>query len=459
MTEYHTLFREMNVGDNPLYSHDDIGVARLFYDVHSDSIRYIVEAKAWYIYDGTRWLSDSGSLRVMELCKSFVRAFCEYAQEVHGDDAVFIKYAEKLKTRRRREGILCDARSIEPMSLSAFDTNKWLLNCSNGTVNLQDFCLQPHRPEDYITKIARVKYDLAARCPRWERFVEEIMCGDADTALYLQKALGYSLTGDTSLECFFILYGNTTRNGKSTLSETVAYIMGDYARTIQPQTLARRPPSGAAASPDTARLKGARLVNMPEPEKGLELNIALVKQLTGGDTYTGRFLNENPVEFAPEFKIFINTNHLPRTSDDTIFASGRVKLIPFERHFKPEEQDTGLKKLFRKGANKSAVLNWLIAGYRLMLDAGFDLPQKVIDAIKSYRLETDIIGTFLAENTEPKEKSRLSTSELYTHYTQWADAYGYKPVLNNRSFVGELRRRCDVRKGNQSNVVVGLALI
>ena len=117
----------------------------------------------------------------------------------------------------------------------------------------------------------------------------------------------------------------------------------------------------------------------------------------------------------------------------------------------------GLKKLFRKCANESAILNWLLDGYRLMLDTGFDPPQRVIDAVAAYRLEADVIGTFLAETTEPKEKSRLPTPELYKRYVKWAAAHGYAPV-NSNSFVGELRRRCDVRKGNQSNVVVGLAL-
>jgi putative DNA primase/helicase len=259
------------------------------------------------------------------------------------------------------------------------------------------------------------------------------------------------------LECFFIFYGNTTRNGKSTLSETVAHIMGDYARTVQPQTLSRRPSDGAAASPDMARLKGARLVNMPEPEKGLELNIALIKQLTGGDTYTGRFLNENPVEFRPEFKIFINTNHLPRTADDTVFTSGRVKLIPFDRHFTAGEQDSGLKKLFRRNANKSAILNWLVDGYRLMLKVGLNVPPRVEAAIAAYRSEADVFGSFLAECTVGRDGYRLPTSELYAQYAIWAKDNGYRP-LNSKNFVGELRRRCDVRKGNQSNVIVGLAL-
>jgi putative DNA primase/helicase len=196
---------------------------------------------------------------------------------------------------------------------------------------------------------------------------------------------------------------------------------------------------------------------MPEPEKGLALNIALIKQLTGGDTYTGRFLNENPFEFMPEFKMFINTNSLPQASDDTVFASGRVRLIPFEKHFPPEEQDTGLKQLFRKKENKSAILNWLIAGCRLISETGFDVPPRVENAVAAYRQEADIIGTFLAECTREQDGGRLQTSKLYGHYTHWAKINGYRP-MNSRDFVGELRRRVDVRRDRAlGNVIVGRA--
>lgn len=284
------------------------------------------------------------------------------------------------------------------------------------------------------------------------------MCGDTETIKFLQKVLGYALSGDTSLECFFILHGSTTHNGKSTLTETIGHIMGDFSRTIQPETLSRRSTDGSKPSPDIARLKGARLVNMPEPEKGLELNIALVKQLTGGDTYTGRFLNENPIEYKPEFKIFINTNHLPRTSDDTVFSSDRVKLIPFDRHFKPEEQDNGLKKLFQKTDSKSGILNWLIEGYRLLQAEGLDVPERVKNATLAYRQEVDIIGSFLADCTAYKEGNRLPTSELYAAYATWAKGNGYRQ-MNNKNFVSDLRKRLDIRRdGSVGNVIVGLAL-
>lgn len=459
--DYIALLNEKNLMNNPDYPHNDIGIARLFFDLHSAAICYVIEAKTWYIYRGRFWKKDEGGLYVMELCKNFAQALIAYAesQDDGSDESkLFIKYVAGFHSRRRRESLLSDARSIVPKSLNAFDHDRLLLNCQNGTFDLREMKLRPHSASDYITKMARAKFVEDAACERWEVFISEIMCGDMDTARFLQKTLGYCLSGDTSLECFFILYGSTTRNGKSTLTETIAHILGDYAKTAQPQSLSRRPSDGSAASPDIARLKGARLINVPEPEKAMELNIALIKQLTGGDTYTARYLNENPVEFRPEGKIFINTNHLPRAADDTVFSSGRVKLIPFDRHFTEGEQDTGLKKIFRRQKNMSGILNWLIAGYRLLQSDGLSLPPQIVSAISAYRSEADVFGTFIEENTIPMDGARIATSELYSVYMSWAKNNGYRP-LNSKNFVGELRRRFDVRRtGSVGNMVVGLKI-
>jgi len=455
---YISKILEAGFGVNPLYPQNDIGVARLFFDLHSDIIRYVSEAKSWYAYDKRRWDKDEGGFRAMELCKSFVQQFGEYAVQTRPDDGEFLKWAGKLTGRRNRESILRDAMSIAPVSISDFDRNPMLLNVQNGTLNLKTFELQDHNPSDMISKLAPVKYDEKAHCPRWEQFIDEVMCGDRELALYLQKAMGYALTGLTEYEIFFILFGEKTRNGKTTLIETVANLLGDYARNAQAQSLARRSFDGAAATPDMARLKGARLVTVPEPEKGLELNIALIKQLTGGDTYTARFLNANPFEFKPEFKLFINTNHLPRTADDTVFTSGRVKIIPFNRHFSEQEQDKSLKALFRRRENKSAILNWKISGWRLILEVGFDVPSSVDAAVEAYRAEADIIGSFLSEYTNVDENGRILTSQLYALYAEWAKANGYKP-LSARSFTMDVHRRYEIRRsGTDGRAVIGLAL-
>ena len=456
--DYIEAIKAAGFGTNPAYPQNDIGIARLFYDLHSGVIRYVPEAKTWFAYNGRCWVKNNGQFVAAERLKAFTQAFNEYAIENHSDDEKFLKWASGLTSRRNREGILSDAKSIAPISLTEFDKDKLLLNVQNGTLNLRNFALQPHNAADLITKMARVKHDPKAKCERWERFISEIMCGDVDTAVYLQKAMGYALTGLTHFEQFYILYGSTTRNGKSTLTETVAHILGDYARTIQPQTFSRRSPDGAAASPDIARLQGARLVNMPEPEKGMDLNVALMKQLTGGDTMVGRHLNENPFEFKAEFKPFINTNHLPRVSDDTVFASGRAKIIPFDRHFTETEQDKSLKKSFQRVESKSAILNWLLDGYRLILEVGFEPPERVEKAIQAYRQEADTIGIFLAECTVENAESRLPTNELYPVYANWAKDNGYRP-LSNRPFVSELRRKYEVRhNGKIGNFIGGLAL-
>ena len=457
--DYVEAIKAAGFGENSAYPQNDIGIARLFYDLHSNLIRYVFEPKTWFAFDGQRWTQTKGLFHAAELCKTFTQAFSEYVAKFHSDDSEFVKYAAKTTARRNREGILKDAQSIAPMSIAEFDRNKLLFNCSNGTLNLQNFTLQPFNHADFITKLSGARYDSNIQFPRWDRFIDEIMCGDTATAAYLQKALGYSLTGLTEYESFYILFGATTRNGKSTLIDAVTNVLGDYACTIQPQTFARRSSDGAAASPDMARLKGARLVNMPEPEKGLELNVALIKQMTGGDRITVRAMYEAPTEMYSEFKPFINTNHLPRTSDDTIFTSGRVKIIPFERHFTEAEQDTGLKKAFCSHKVKSAILNWLVTGYRLLLEVGFDAPERVTAAIAEYRQEADVIGAFLSDCTIERDGARVPTPEMYSRYTHWAGENGYKP-LNNRNFVGELRKRFTVKHdGRYGNVIHGIALL
>jgi putative DNA primase/helicase len=354
--------------------------------------------------------------------------------------------------------ILKDAQSIAPAVIADFDRNPYLLNLQNGTFDFRHFELHPHDPADMITKIAPVKFDARARCDRFERFVDEITCGEKDLAAYLQKAFGYACTGLMEFEQFYILHGGTSRNGKTTLTESIGNLLGDYCVTAQPQTFARRNADGSAASPDTARLKGARLINIPEPEHDMTLNAALMKQLTGGDTYAGRFLHEDLFQFRFEGKPFINTNHLPRVSDDTIFASGRAKIIPFNRHFTEAEQDKSLKQEFRKAKNKSAILNWLIDGYRLILETGFDAPPSVAQAISEYRQEADVIGTFLSNCTEASANEKLQTSALYAAYSEWAKANGTR-AQSSQVFVGELRRKYVVKHDcAKGNVLIGFAL-
>ena len=191
-----------------------------------------------------------------------------------------------------------------------------------------------------------------------------MMQGDTQTKLYLQKILGYALTGDTSLETCFILYGATTRNGKSTLVETISYLMGHtagYSLNMLPQTLAQKQNKDSRqANGDIARLCSCRFLNVSEPPKRMIFDVGLLKTLLGRDTITARHLHEREFEFEPYFKLFINTNFLPLIGDDTLFSSGRINVIYFNRHFEPHEQDKTLKDKLRTPDNISGILNWCI---------------------------------------------------------------------------------------------------
>ncbi|MEE1314326.1 MAG: phage/plasmid primase, P4 family, partial [Faecalimonas sp.] len=296
-----------------------------------------------------------------------------------------------------------DAKSVFPVSISEFDTSVTTLNCLNGTLKfgVNKYChrFTEHKPEDMLSKVANVNYVPDARCERWEQFVSDIMQGRQELIDFLQMSAGYALTGLTNYECFFILYGSTTRNGKGTFCETLLHLLGDYGRTAQAESIACKSFSnGSAPNEDIARLRGARFVNISEPAKDLYLNSALVKALTGNDTICARYLHQNSFEYKPQFKMFINTNHLPQVEDDSLFASGRVKLIPFERHFEANEQDTSLKAKFRQQDAMSGILNWCIEGLDKLMQAGeLRSPQVMAEAVEEYRAESDTIKNFMQD--------------------------------------------------------------
>lgn len=208
---------EMQPEQNPRYRDGDLGYGRLFADVYKGILAYVPERKKWYWYDGKRWIPDEGNLRAMELCKDLADALLKYALQISNEDirTNFLKSTvQKWQKRAFRETYLKEAQSIYPVYMSEFDTNKYLFNCSNGTLDLSTMEFKEHNPADRITKLTQVVYDPSADSIRFKEFIDEIMSGDADKASYLQKALGYAISGDTRFECMFFLYGETTRNGK-----------------------------------------------------------------------------------------------------------------------------------------------------------------------------------------------------------------------------------------------------
>ena len=297
--------------ENDRYPWNDIGNGKLYADMFRDIARFVPERKQWYIYDGTRWVADTGSLKAMELCKALADAIMRYALDIRDEHKRknYIDYCRKWQSRHTRIIILSDAQSVYPVSMQEFDSDRFLFNCATGTLDLRTMEFREHSAEDRLTKITPVDYVPGARSERYTRFISEIMSGDMDKARFLQKARGYSVSGDTRFECMFFLYGETTRNGKGTLMESILRVMGDYGRAVRPETIAlKHSVNSQNPSEDIARLAGIRLANISEPSRGL-LNAAQVKSMTGNDTLNARFLHENSFDFQPQFKLYVNTNY------------------------------------------------------------------------------------------------------------------------------------------------------
>ena len=434
---------EMQPHTNPRYQREEIGIGYAFADYFKPIARFDRERGIWYVFDGKVWQPDENALAVAELAKRLADRLYTFALQIKDEDTRnrYIKRVQKLQMRKNRRTMIEDAKSVYPVPHSIFDRNTDLFNCQNGTLNLTTGEFKPHDPADFLTLMSGITYNPDAACDRWTSFISEVMMNDADLALYLQKALGYALTGDTSLECLFILYGATSRNGKGTTMETFLKIMGDYGKTSNPEMLSTKFGNTNASGPseEIARLAGVRFVNISEPEKKITFNAALVKRMTGNDTLNARFLHENSFDFKPNFKIFINTNYKPSVSDMTLFYSNRLKLIPFKRHFEEHEQDKGLKNFFAEPANLSAIFNWCYEGYRQFKASDLADPEAVKLATKEYQEESDRIGQFVDAWLEEGEAYEVRTSAAYKLYGEWCDKYGYRKE-NNTNFNNAIQR-------------------
>lgn len=427
------------------YSYDDRGNGDLFADIYKDVARYNTTVNDWYIYNGKLWQRDTGAMVVSRMAKQLKDELLVFSISIENDSqkTAYQKHIMKLGSRTARDTMLKDARDKFHISNVDLDTNDNLLNCQNGTLDLKTFEFREHNSNDLLSKITNVEYLPNAKSELWDGFINEVMQWDQEKIKYLQKAIGYSLTADTSLETCFILYGSQTRNGKSTLVEAIMHMLGGssgYALQMKPESLAQKQNTDSRqASGDIARICGARFLNVSEPPKKMIFDAALLKTLLGRDRIVARHLNEREFEFIPVFKLFMNTNYLPIIQDDTLFSSGRINVITFDRHFSEEEQDKTLKNKLRENENLSGILNWCIEGLKAFYKEGLTPTVAIVEATAEYRRESDKLGKFVAECLEKADKN-ITASSAYSVYEQWCRACGYG-CENRGNFFAELRSK------------------
>ncbi len=399
------------------YNTTDMGNAERFADKFGDRVRYcskLGKEGVWLIWDGARWQIDE-KLKIHRMAKEIVPDIYLDSQNalMQADKIRLFKWALQTEGLATRNNMVKDARPALSVAVDELDTHSWLLNCQNGTLDLRTGKLGPHVQTDYLTKMLAIDYDEKAECPTWIDFINTSQWDKEEMIEYLQKAVGYSLTGDTGEKCMFILHGPKD-TGKSTFIEAMQMMLGEYAIKIQTQTLMWK--RERQQSNDIAILKGARFVHASEAEEHERLAEAQIKEMTGGDTITCRFLHAEFFQFQPEFKLWLSTNHKPKASNDEALW-GRLKLIPFTYRITEDEKDRKLKQKLK--AELPGILRWAVEGCLKWQADGLKDPQIVSSATGNYRSQMDTIGDFIKDSCELHPDHEEMAGTLYAAYKAW----------------------------------------
>ena len=444
------------------YSLDDTGNAERMSDMFNEIIRYNYTDKKWMLYDKIKWTYDNSGIIYHLIDKSVEAMQAEkewYIQQdiKNGDDdktleKAFDRHYKKSRSNNSKKALEREVQHYVPITPNSLDRHKMLLNSPTGVIDLNDFSMRKATPKDYFTKSVNANFDKSAKCPLWEKFLERIFDGDRDLIRYVQKVIGYSLTGSTAEQCAFFLYG-TGRNGKSTFLDVIRELFGDYARNIQPETIMIKNNNGINS--DIARLKGARLVTTVEPNEGLRLNEGLLKQLTGGDIITARKLYAEEFEFKAEFKLFMATNHKPIIRGTDLGIWRRVHMIPFTVVIPEKEVDRQLTEKLMEELD--GIFLWALRGVAMYHKEGLKMPYAVQKAVDEYKKEMDVVSKFLDECTEKAYAKSVKASDLYTAYVNWCKQNGEWQMPNTK-FAKEIMEKYDKVRRKTGVYYVGMTL-
>src|SRR5215217_8849514 len=431
------------------YMRTDLGNAERFVDAHRDHVLWCPARKAFLYWDGKRYAWDERG-DVVKLADATARSIFHEAAEAEGEDEqkAITKWALASQNESRINAMLSQSKPYLAVGMDELDRDPWLINCQNGTLDLRTGRLKDHDPADRITKIVPVDYDPEASCSRFLRFLKETLVDDA-VIKFVKRYSGYTLTGITRERLLAILYG-FGKNGKTTLVELLRDVMGDYATNTDTETLLMKRYQGVGN--DVAALKGARFVSAAEVEHGRRLAESKVKQLTGRDTVTARFLFGEPFNFTPEFKLWLSTNNKPviQGTDDAIWD--RIRLIPFTQRFDGKRQDPRLPEKLR--GEMAGVLAWMVEGCLEWQEHGLGEPESVRAATDQYRAEMDTLAAFLDEECVATPDSRVLAERLYQSYAMWCDKSGERREPK-KAFVGKLQERGFKRRRETAGVNKG----
>ncbi len=403
--------------------------ARRFVEQHGSKLMNCDNLGGWHIWNDKVWELDE-THRVMRLARDTIESFNDLVGSFDEDtQKLFYKHIKTSGNEAKLRAMISVARSYENMSVksSQFDADEYLLNCHNGVLDLKSGQMKGHSEKLLISKLCGTSFDPSAECPLWLEFLKTIFHGNDDLIRFVQKAVGYVLTGDVSHQMFFILHG-AGANGKSTFVDTIYKMLGSYAMITPTSTLTAK--RGNEIPNDVARLKGARFIVASELSRSSLLDESLIKQLTSTEPLSARYLHKEFFEFRPTGKVFLSTNYKPtiRGTDDGIWR--RIKLIPFDHKFEGDKkiENYAQKYLFPE---MPGILRWAVDGFAMLKREGFHEPEAVMAATNQYKASEDIIGSFLNEYCVLQPQCKVTVSELYDLYKQMCDVRIKKKDFND----------------------------
>lgn len=408
----------------------DAGNARRLVAQFGASLRFCEAWGAWIYWDGRRWATDKKG-RIYRYATRTVASIFQEAIKCKELDArdLLIQHARRSESEPRLRAMITLAAKHEKVAVEPdeFDSDPWSLTVANGVVDLRTGTLHEHDRARLVTKLSPITFDPAATCPTWDRFLLAVADGREDLVSFLQRAVGYSLSGSTREHVLFFCYG-TGANGKSTFLEILETLLGEFSRHADMNSFMESRSRGIRS--DLARLAGARVVTASELDKDASMAEGVVKSLTGADKITASFLYQDEFDFRPQFKLWLAGNHKPRIkgSDEGIWR--RIRLVPFNVRFQdpgeniPPELQKDKNLIVKLQAELPGILAWAVRGCAAWQQHGLGSCDSVAEATEEYREEQDTFGAFLAERCFLNDNARCSAKDIYDAYTDWTKATG-----------------------------------
>lgn len=416
----------------------DLGNAKRFAARYRGQLLYSEKWSRWFVWDGRRWKEDD-TLEIYRLAGTLIRSLYARAGHIADEDnrKALVAHLIRSESYRAQTAMLNLAKADPVFAVHPDDLDRdpWLLTVENGTIDLRTGKMRDHDQRDRITKLAPVLWEPTALCPNWLEFLDMVMNGRQSLISFLKRAFGCCLTGITS-GALFILHGPTGSNGKSTMVDVFQLLLGDYAIRTPTETFLRK--KEGAIPNDLAKLKGARFVWASENERGSRLSESLIKEMTGGDKLSARFMRGEFFEFYAEFKPWLATNHKPQVRGDRALWN-RLKLVPFDVTIPKEKQlpRHEVMEMFR--AEFTGILNWAIEGCLEWQQTGLGDPEEVVAATREYEAEQDTFAMFLEDKCVRDAAARVLSLPLYKEYKAWAEQNGETAVSHKMfaQFMGE----------------------